>query len=53
MIPKLECIGDETINNLTMKRVVCPNAIQIVGTFGEHQNDQASTQGPLEFLKGE
>jgi len=53
VIPKLECIGDETINNLTMKRVVCPNAIQIVGTFGEHQNDQASTQGPLEFLKGE
>jgi len=53
MIPKLECIGNETINNLTMKRVVCPNAVQIIGTSGEHQNDQVSTQGPLKFLKGE
>jgi len=50
---RLECIKDETINNLTMKRVVCPSAVQNVGTFGEHQNDQVSTQGLLAFLRGE
>ncbi len=35
MIAKLERIGDETINNLTMKKVVCPSAIQYVGTIRE------------------
>ncbi len=43
MTAKLEHIGDEIINNLTTKRVVCPSAVQDVGTFGEHQNDQIST----------
>jgi hypothetical protein len=53
VILRLECIGDETINNLTMKRVVCLNAVQNVGTSEEHQNDQVSNQGLLEFSKGE
>jgi hypothetical protein len=39
MITRLKHIGDETINNLTMKGVVCPNIVQNVSTFKEHQND--------------
>jgi hypothetical protein len=50
---KLEHIGYETINNLITKNVVCLNAVQNVGTNGEHQNDQVFTQGLLVFLKGE
>jgi hypothetical protein len=50
---RLEHIGDETINNFTMKRVVCPNVVWNVSTFGKHQNDQVSTQGLLVFLRGE
>jgi hypothetical protein len=47
---RLEHIGDEIINNLTMKKVICPSAIQNVGIAGKHQNDQVSTQGLLMFL---
>jgi hypothetical protein len=50
---RLEHIRDEIINNLTMKKVVCPIAVQNVGTFREYQNYQISTQGLLAFLKGE
>jgi hypothetical protein len=39
VIIRLEHIGDETINNLTTKKVVCPNAVQNVGTSKEQQND--------------
>ncbi len=53
MNAKLEHIGYETINNLITKNVVCLNAVQNVGTNGEHQNDQVFTQGLLVFLKGE
>ncbi len=53
MIAKLEHIKDEIINSLIMKKVVCPSAIQDVGTFGEHQNAQVSMQGFLAFSKGE
>ncbi len=53
MIAKLEHIKDEIINSLIMKKVVCPSAVQDVGTFGEHQNDQVSMQGFLPFSKGE
>ncbi len=49
----MEHIGDETINNLTTKRVVCSNAIRNVGTFREHQNYKVFTQNLLEFLGGE
>ncbi len=31
MIFRLECIRDETINNLTKKRVVCPSVVRNVG----------------------
>jgi hypothetical protein len=50
---RLERIGDENINNLIKKRVVCLNEVQNVGTTGEHQNDQVSTQGLLAFSRGE
>jgi hypothetical protein len=36
---RLKHIGDETINNFIMKRVVCLSAVRNVNTFGEHQND--------------
>jgi hypothetical protein len=36
-----------------MKRVVCSNAFQNVGTSGEHQNDQVFTQGFFVFSRGE
>jgi hypothetical protein len=39
MTIRLEHIGNETINNITMKKVVCPSAVQNVNTFGEHKND--------------
>jgi hypothetical protein len=42
---KLECIGDETINNLTTNKVVCSSVIHNVSTTKENQNDQVSTQG--------
>jgi len=50
---RFEHIGDETINNLIMKRVVCLSSVQNVGTNGEHQNDQVFTQRLFAFLKGE
>jgi hypothetical protein len=50
VITRLERMGDESINNLTKKRVVCPSEVQNVNIVGEHQNDQVSTQGPLAFL---
>ncbi len=53
MTVKLECIGHETINNLTAKKVVCPNVVQNVGTIGEQQNDQVSTQELPMFSRGE
>jgi hypothetical protein len=53
MTAKLECSRDETINNLIMKKVVCPSAVHNVGTSREHQNDQVSTQKFLVFLGGE
>jgi hypothetical protein len=49
----LEHIGDEIINNLTTKKVVCSSAVQNVGTSREHQNDLIFTQGLLKFSKGE
>ncbi len=36
-----------------MKIVVCLSAVRDVGTSGEHQNDQVSTQGFHAFLRGE
>ncbi len=53
MTIRLEHIGDETINNLTKKRVVCLSAIQNVGKTREHQNDQVYTQGLLVFFGDE
>ncbi len=53
MTPRLEHIGDETINNLTMKKVVCLSAVRNVGTFKKHQNYQVFTQSLPEFLGGE
>jgi hypothetical protein len=53
MTTRLEHIGDETINNFTMKKVVCPTVVWNVSTFGKHQNDQVSTQGLLVFSRGE
>ncbi len=47
---KLECIRDETINNLTVKRVVCPSVVWNVGIAREDQNDQVSNRGLLAFL---
>jgi len=41
---KMEHIRYESIDNLTMKRVVCPNVVQNVGTTRKHQNGQVSTQ---------
>jgi len=49
MIIRLEHIGNETINNLITKRVVCLNVVQ----NAQHQNDQVSTQGLPMFLGGE
>ncbi len=40
----MEHIGDETINNLTPKKVFCSSAVRNVSTFGKHQNDQVSTE---------
>jgi len=48
VILRLEHIGDETINNLTTKKVVCPHLIQNVGTFRKHHY-QVFTQSFLEF----
>jgi hypothetical protein len=53
VIARLERIGDETINNLTTKKVVCPNAVRNVGIAKEHQNDQVFTQQLLAFSRGE
>jgi hypothetical protein len=39
MIIRLERIGDEIVNNLIMKRVVCLSVVRNVGTSKEHQND--------------
>ncbi len=50
---RLEHIGNETINNLTSRRVVCLSAVQNVGRTGKHQNDQVSTQELPAFLRGE
>jgi len=50
---RLEHIKDETINNLFMKRVVCPSAVWNVNTSREHQNDQVSTEGLPTFLGSE
>jgi hypothetical protein len=36
-----------------MKRVVCSNVFQNVGTSREHKNDQVFTQGFFVFLGGE
>jgi hypothetical protein len=49
MIVKLERIGDETINSLIMKKVVCLSVIWNVNTAKEHQNDRISIQGFLMF----
>ncbi len=49
----MACIADETINNLTTKKVVCLSVVQNVGIVKDHQNDQVSTQGFLAFLGGE
>jgi hypothetical protein len=49
MTTKLEHIRDETINNLTMKRVDYLSAVQ----NGEHQNDQVFTPRFFTFLRGE
>jgi hypothetical protein len=49
----LEHIRDETINNLTKKKVVCPSAISNVGIIREDQNDQVSTQGFPMFSRNE
>jgi hypothetical protein len=40
---RLKHIGDEIINNLTTKRVVCLSSIRNVGTIGKDQNDQDCT----------
>ncbi len=53
MTPRFEHIGDETINNLIMKKMVCLSLVRNVGTNGKHQNDQVFTQRLLAFLKGE
>ncbi len=53
MTPRLEHIRNETINNLSTKRVVCLSAVRNVGTSREQQNDNVSTQGLPEFLGGE
>jgi len=53
VIARFQHIGDESINNLTTKRVVCLSAIQNVSTSGEHQNDELSIEGFLTFLGGE
>jgi hypothetical protein len=50
---KLEHIGNETINNLISRRVVCLNAVRNVGKARKHQNDQVSTQELPAFLRGE
>ncbi len=50
MIVRLEHIGDEIINNLTTKKVVCLSLVQNVGIARDHQNDQVFTQGFLAFL---
>ncbi len=52
MILRLKHIWDEIFNNLTTKRVVCPNVVQNVGTSREHQNDQVCTRRLREFLRG-
>ncbi len=49
MIFRSERIGDEIVNNLITKKVVCPNAVQNVGTFKEHQNDTFLLEGSLSF----
>jgi hypothetical protein len=36
VITRLECIEDEAINNLTMKKVVCTNAIRVISTTREY-----------------
>ncbi len=36
-----------------MKKVVCLSVVQDVGKFGEHQNDQVSTQRLRAFSRGE
>jgi hypothetical protein len=40
---RLDSIGDEIINNLTMKKVVCPSVVWNVGITGEHQINHVST----------
>ncbi len=44
-IAKFERIGDETINNFIIKRVVYLSAIKNVGITRKHQNNQIFTQG--------
>jgi hypothetical protein len=53
VISRLECIGNEIINNLTSRKMVYVNVVQNVGKVGEHQNDQISTQKFLAFSGGE
>ncbi len=50
---RLEHIENQTFNNLTMRRVVSPNAVQNVGTIRKYQNDQVYIQRFLAFLGGE
>jgi len=50
---RLDFIGDEIINNLVTKKVVCFSAVRNVGIVKKHQNDQVSTQELLVFSRGE
>jgi hypothetical protein len=50
---RLEHIKDEVINNLTMKKVVCPILVRNVSTSREHENDQVSIEELIMFLGGE
>jgi hypothetical protein len=49
MTNKLECIRDETINNLTTKKVVCSSAVQNVGTIKNTKMIKFLPKGSLQF----